>query len=87
MIDLLLNIGNLVCMIGTILMIKDVIKNRNILKGYSIVGSFLTFIACSLFFVSFLRLNLIISYVSSFVTVSFWFFVFIYSLKIWMKKK
>ncbi len=53
MISIIFLIANIICATGTFLQIKDVIKNRNILKGYSLTGSILTFLAVTLFQIGF----------------------------------
>jgi len=65
-------IGNIICAIGTLLMIRKIIKNRNILKGYDFIGSLLTFLAVTFFTYGFYQLYDILSVLFAFVTLCFW---------------
>jgi len=78
MIDLIFLLANIICAIGTILQIKDVVENRNILKGYSLTGSILTFLAVTLFQIGFFLDQQILSTVFGSITAIYWFLVSMY---------
>lgn len=78
--DLIMNVGNIIVFLGTLLLIKDVLKNRNMLKGYSIIGSFLTFIAISLFQVGFFMVG-VWTWTIGTVTALYWLLAFLFSFK------
>lgn len=63
------------------LMLRAVIKNRKVLRGYSIVGSFLTFVSIVGFEVAYYLLGNFIGFTLGWATVAFWFIAFLYSLR------
>lgn len=67
-----LQIANVLLFIGNILLIWKVVKDRNVLRGFDMVGSLLTFVA-SLFILSYLgQFNLWFSFWLSTLTTLFW---------------
>lgn len=44
-VDMVMNFANVVNLIAVLLLMRAIIKDRNKLKGYSVSGTFLTFIA------------------------------------------
>ena len=85
MIDLILNLANVFVLIGTLFNVKDVLKNKNILKGYSIFGSFFTFISLVMFGIVFYFMNIWTWMIEVF-TCIYWLLAFIYSLKNWLNE-
>jgi len=79
--NLALSFAAIVNFIALLLMLRAVIKNRNVLRGYSIVGSFLTFISILGFEVAYYLLDNILGFALGWATVAFWFIAFIYSLR------
>ena len=79
--NLFLDIASVVNFSALLLMLRAVIKNRNVLRGYSIVGSFLTFVSMVGFEIAYYLLGNVIGFAFTWVTVVFWFIVFIYTLK------
>jgi len=69
-----------------LLMLRAVIKNRKVLRGYSIVGSFLTFTSIVGFEVAYLLLGNVVGFALGWATVAFWFIAFLYTLKQRLKK-
>jgi len=63
------------------LMLRAVIKNRKVLRGYSIIGSFLTFVSIVGFEVAYYLLGNIIGFALGWATVAFWFIAFVYSFR------
>jgi len=86
MIDIIFLIANIICAIGTILQIKDVVKNRSILKGYSLIGSILTFLAVTLFQIGFFLDQQILSVIFGSITAIYWFLVSIYVILIKIRR-
>lgn len=80
MINELFLFGNIVLLFGTILLIREVVKNRNALRGYSLFGSFLTLVATISFEIAYLLLGFLSSFLLSLLTVFYWFFVTFYLL-------
>ena len=89
MIDpsLFFNISNVLFLIGTTLLIRAVLKNRNILNGYDWLGSLLTLTAmcCSEYaYILFIERGdsaYWISFLFSLLTVFYWFLATVYSVK------
>lgn len=95
MIDpsLLFNLSNILFLIGTTLLIRAVLKNRNILNGYNWLGSLLTLTAmvCSeyayIIFIEEGQSSYWISFLFSLVTVFYWFLATVYSIKTKLKER
>ncbi len=85
--NLILDIASIVNFIALLLMLRAVIKNRNVLRGYSPVGSFLTFTSILGFEIAYYFLGNFIGFALGWATVAFWFTAFIYSLKTEEKRK
>jgi len=80
-------IGNLICVIGTILQIISVTKDRDRLKGYNFSGSFLTFLAVIFFLYGYLfDINDWFSFLIGLITLVFWFLASLFTLKLRLKK-
>ena len=62
-------------------MLRAVIKNRKVLRGYSIAGSFLTFVSIVGFEIAYYLLGNIVGFALGWATVAFWFIAFVYSLR------
>ncbi len=79
--NLLLDIGSIINFIALLWMLRAIIKNRNALRGYSIVGSFLVFISLVFFEFAYHLVGNLIGFMFGWATVAFWFIAFIYTLK------
>jgi len=79
--NLALSLASIVNFIALLLMLRAVIKNRKVLRGYSIVGSFLTFVSIVGFEVAYYLIGNYIGFALGWATVAFWFVAFIYSLR------
>lgn len=79
--NLVLDLASIVNFTALLLMLRAVIKNRKVLRGYSIAGSFLTFISIVGFEVAYYLLGNIIGFAFGWATVVFWFIAFVYSLR------
>ena len=76
MMSELLDIGNLIILFGTLFLLKEVIKDRKILKGYSTFGSFLTFVSIFIFMVYYAANSIWLSIFLSVPTLLYWMFAF-----------
>jgi apolipoprotein N-acyltransferase len=83
--NLALSFASVVNFIALLLMLRAVIKNRKVLRGYSIVGSFLTFVSIVGFEVAYYLLGNFVSFALGWATVAFWLIAFIYSLRLRLK--
>ena len=79
--NLALSIASVINFAALLLMLRAVIKNRNVLRGYSIIGSFLTFVSIVGFEVAYYMLGNVIGFSLGWATVVFWFTAFVYSLR------
>jgi len=85
--NLVLDVASVVNFVALLLMLRAVIKNRRVLRGYSIVGSFLTFTSIVGFEVAYFLLGNVFGFALGWATVAFWFIAFLYSLKQRLKKR
>jgi len=81
MIEEIMTSANIICAIGTGLQVYSVIKNKKILKGYSLSGSLLTFLAVLLFQIGFFLMDYKLSWILGIITVLYWFSVIVYKLR------
>ncbi len=79
--DLALSVASIINFTALLLMLRAVLKNRNALRGYSITGSFLTFVSLVGFQIAYYLLNNIVGFVLGWVSVAFWFIAFIYTMR------
>jgi hypothetical protein len=79
--NLALDIASVINFIALLLMLRAVIKSRKVLRGYSIIGSFLTFISIVGFEIAYYLLGNVVGFALGWATVAFWFIAFIYSLR------
>ena len=79
--NLALDLASIINFVALLLMLRAVVKNRNALRGYSIIGSFLTFVSIVGFEVAYYLLGNVVGFALGWVTVAFWFVAFIYSLR------
>jgi len=79
--NLTLSLASIVNFSALMLMLRAVIKNRKVLRGYSIIGSFLTFVSIVGFEVAYYLLGNLVGFVLGWATVAFWFVAFLYSLR------
>jgi hypothetical protein len=79
--NLALDLASVINFIALLLMLRAVIKNRTVLRGYSIAGSFLTFVSIVGFEVAYYLIGNVIGFALGWVTVAFWFTAFLYSFR------
>jgi hypothetical protein len=80
-VDIAMNFANVVNFLALILLMRTVLMHRKMLKGFSISGSFFTFVSLLGFEAAYYLMNNMISFALGTATVAFWFVVFLYSLK------
>ncbi len=80
-VETAMSIASIINFIALLLLLQAVIKNRNGLKGYSITGSFLTFVSLCGFEVAYYLMNNLVSLILGFAAVIFWLIAFIYTFK------
>jgi len=84
--SLALTVSSIVNFLALLLMLHAVIKNRNALRGYSIAGSFLTFISLVGFQIAYYLLHIVVSFLLGWVSVAFWFIAFVFTLRHRLRK-
>jgi len=80
-INAVLNFANFVNLFAVLLLMRAVVKDRNVLKGFSVSGSFLAFLAMLGFETAFLLLGNYLSFLLGLIVLAFWLMVFIFSLR------
>jgi len=79
--NLALDLASIINFIALLLMLRSVIKNRKVLRGYSILGSFLTFVSIVGFEIAYYFLGNVVGFALGWATVVFWFIAFVYSFR------
>jgi hypothetical protein len=79
--NLALDLASIINFVALLLMLRAVIKSRNALRGYSVLGSFLTFISIVGFEIAYLLIGNVVGFTLGWATVAFWFIAFLYTLK------
>lgn len=74
-------IANIICAVGTILNVIDVVKNRDMLRGYLLLGSFITFVAVTGFLIGFGQESQWLSVLFGFITMCYWLSVVIFKIR------
>ena len=80
-VDAVLNFANIVNLLAVLLLIRAVAKDRNVLKGFSLSGSLLTFVAMLGFETAFFLMGNYVSFALGFAVIAFWLLVIIFSLR------
>jgi len=86
LVDSALTFASIINFIALILLLRAILKDRNMLRGYSITGSFLTFVSICGFEVAYYLMGNTISFILGFATVLFWLLAFSYSLRLKLEK-
>jgi len=76
-----MNVANFVNLIAVLLLMRAIIKNRDVLKGISVSGAFLTFVAILGFQIGFYLMGNYISIAMGLVNLVFWFMAFVFSFR------
>jgi len=79
--NLALDVASIINFVALLLMLRAVLKSRNTLRGYSVLGSFLTFISIVGFEVAYFLIGNVVGFALGWATVAFWFIAFLYTLK------
>jgi hypothetical protein len=89
LVDLVVNlliVANILMLISNIPSFRTLLKERNIITGYSIIGCGLTLIGCIIFDICYLLFGFYSVFFISLPTDIFWVLAFIFSLKKWLKR-
>lgn len=80
-IELLFNLANFCYLIGTLLLVRRVIKNRDALKDFDPYGSFINLIGMLINGIALIGLGMYVTIIISSPTMAFWAIAAIYSFK------
>ena len=80
-VDIAMNFGAVVNLIAVLLLMRAVIKDRDVLKGFSVSGTLLTFVAILGFDVGFFLMGNYVSFTLGLVNLLFWLVAFAFSLR------
>jgi apolipoprotein N-acyltransferase len=83
--NLLLDIASIINFIALLWMLRAIIKNRNYLRGFSVVGCFLTFVSLVGFELAYHLLGNVVGFAFGWATTAFWFLAFVYTLRLRIK--
>ena len=79
--SLALDFANIINFIAVLFLTRAIVKDRKVLKGFSVSGTFLTFIAILSFEAAYLSLGILLSFALGLVSLFFWLLAFIFSLR------
>ncbi len=82
-----MNFANIVNLVAVLFLMRVIIKDRNVLKGYSVSGAFLTFIAIFGFEIGFYLMENYVSFGLGIVNLTFWCIAFIFSFRNLMRER
>jgi hypothetical protein len=80
-VSLVLDFASLVNFVGVLLLTRAIIRDRNVLKGFSVSGSLLTFIAVSGFDVAYFLMGNLIGFSLGLANIVFWLIAFMFALR------
>lgn len=86
-VTIALNFASLVNFIGVLLLTRAVIKDRNVLKGFSVSGSLLTFIAVSGFDAAYFLMGNAVSFGLGLANIIFWLIAFIFAFRRFIREQ
>lgn len=84
---MVMNLANAVNLIAVLLLMRAIIKDRNVLKGYNVSGTFLTFMAIFGFEIGFYLMGNYVSLGLGIINLTFWFMAFVFSFRNLMREK
>jgi uncharacterized membrane protein len=76
-----LDFANLVNFIAVLFLTRAIIKDRKVLRGFSVSGSFLTFVAILSFEVAYFYMGNLISFGLGLVSLVFWLLAFVFTFR------
>lgn len=85
--SLAVNFANVVNLFAVLLLMRTIIIDRKVIKGFSVSGTFLTCIAGSGLTVGFLLLDNLFSFALSLFTLVFWVLAFSFSLRRYLQRE
>ena len=86
-VNIVLDFANTVNLIAVLLLMRAIIRDRKVLKGLSVSGSFLTFVAIFGFEIVYFLLGNPLSVALGLVNLVFWFLAFALTFRKWIHEK
>jgi len=86
-VSIILDFANIVNLIAVLLLMRAIIKDRKGLKGFSVSGSFLTFVAIFGFEIVYVLLENPVSVALGLVNLVFWFMAFVFTFRKWIYER
>jgi hypothetical protein len=86
-VSIVLDFANIVNLIAVLLLMRAIIVDRKVLRGFSVSGSFLTFAAIFGFEIGYILLGNPISFALGLVSLVFWLMAFLFSFRKWIHEK
>jgi energy-converting hydrogenase Eha subunit A len=86
-VSIVLDFANIVNLIAVLLLLRAIIKDRKVVKGFSVSGSFLTFVAISGFEVVYVLLGNPVSFALGLVNLVFWLMAFVFTFRRWIYER
>ena len=83
-VSIVSDFANVVNLIAVLLLMRAIIKDRKVLKGFSVSGSFLTFVAILGFEIMYVLLENSVSVALGLVSLVFWLMAFIFTFRKWI---
>ena len=82
-----LDFANVVNFVAVLFLMRAVIKDRKVLRGFSVSGSFLTFVAILSFEVAYFAMGIWASFTLGLVSFVFWFLVFVFTFRKFLSER
>jgi len=82
-----LDFANIVNLVAVILLMRAIIIDRKVLKGFSVSGSFLTFVAIFCFEIAYVLLGNLLSFALGLVSLTFWLMAFLFAFRKWIYER
>jgi len=76
-----LDFANLINFIAVLFLTRAIVKDRKVLRGFSVSGSFLTFVAILSFEIAYFYMDNFISFGLGLVSLAFWFLAFVFTFR------
>jgi len=86
-VSIVLDFANIVNLIAVLLLMRAIIKDRKVLKGLSVSGSLLTFVAIFGFEIVYVLLGNLISFALGLISLVFWLMAFIFTFRKWIYER
>jgi hypothetical protein len=86
-VSIVLDFANVVNLIAVLLLMRAVVTDRKVLKGFSISGCFLTFVAIFGFEIVYVLLGNAISFALGLVSLVFWFMASVFTVRKWVYER